>query len=132
MSKGYHISGTIASDIGFYVGDICYALPPDVYDGVYGKNNFAPGVYDTDDGSFAVGDTAYGDGSYMGEDDCEYYVDAGNIGIVPIELLHCEEDELVEGCRVVSVPGEADFDFEDGVFWVSLPNGEEYYINTRD
>lgn len=30
------IKGTIKSDKGFYVGDICYALAEDVYHGVWG------------------------------------------------------------------------------------------------
>ena len=80
----------IKSDIGFYVGDICYVLADELYHKVWG------GIYEYQDCvvkdpktglHFAVAGTAWGDGGYIGSDGVEYSVDAGVIGLVPIELV---------------------------------------------
>jgi hypothetical protein len=68
-----------------------------------------------------VHSTAYGDGSYKGTDGRSYYVDAGIIGAIPVELI---EDEVVQEMlnqpyvRAVNMTesqlGMADY--EDGTF----------------
>lgn len=125
------VKGVIYSDIGFYIGDICLALSDDTYHSVWGAADYAEGIYDTEGLQFAVGSTDHGDGTYTGEDGVEYYVDAANIGIVPIELLHTDREDT-EGAKLVCVPGEADFEFDNGLFWFSLPNGEDFYVDTRE
>ena len=125
------VSGIISSEIGFYIGDICNALSDATYRGVWGAAGYEEGIYEAEGLQFAVGSTDHGDGTYTGEDGVEYCVDAANIGIVPIELLHNDRKEA-EGAKLVCVPGEAEFSFDDGVFWFSLPNDEEYYIDTRE
>ena len=83
-----NVSVKIRSDIGFYIGDICYVLDDRLYYGVWGdQNEFADGTFrDPDTGlEVAVAGTAYGDGCYLGSDGAEFPVDAGVIGLVPLE-----------------------------------------------
>lgn len=81
------VKGVLKSKKGFYVGDICYVLDDDIYDGVWGAHGYADGCYDTELGKFAVGSTAYGDGCYDDQYGHRFPVDAGVIGIVPWEIL---------------------------------------------
>jgi hypothetical protein len=79
---------------GIYViGDPCYAVPNDDWDDLlescnyfqnpigYVKRNFTHKVF-----VLAFG-TKWGDGCYRGTDDKEYPVDAGLIGLVPVEIV---------------------------------------------
>ena len=84
-----NVSVKIRSDIGFYIGDICYVLDDRLYHGVWGdQHGFVDGTFkDPDTGlEVAVAGTAYGDGRYLGSDGAEFPVDAGVIGLVPLEL----------------------------------------------
>lgn len=94
----------ITSKTKFYLGDPCYALKDDIYDNVWGGNNYADGVHtDPDTGlQFAIIGTVIGDGYYPGrfltstftEDYYEFPVDAGAIAIIPVEL--CDAEKLAE------------------------------------
>lgn len=95
------ISVETISAVGFYIGDICHVLSDDVYHGVWGrqvrdgdgwKDSGSPGFQEgqfTHDGfTVGVAGTAHGDGEYI--DECEIFtfpVDAGVLGIVPLELV---------------------------------------------
>ena len=124
------ITGKIKSEKGFYVGDICYALDDDTYDEVWGGANYDDGIYEVPGTgfSFAVAGTAYGDGTYYDDGGHEYSVDAGCIGLVPLELVEQDTD----GGQVFEIPGEAYFEACDGVFEIELPDGDTIIINTRD
>ena len=126
------MKGTIASKKGFYVGDICYVLADKLYHGVWGKNGYKDGEYiDPETGlKFAVAGTAYGDGEYEGSDGVFYGVDAGVIGIVPLELV--EKVRGLENGSVHESAGEAEMEAEDGVFKFTFPNGKEIVILTGD
>lgn len=79
----------IESKTGFYIGDICYVLDDNIYHGIWGKADYKDGAYETPEGyKFAVVGTEYGDGCYYGLFGDEYGVDAGVIGIVPLELCN--------------------------------------------
>ena len=121
---------TVHSEKGFYLGDICYVLGDETYYGVWGGNHYEDGCFEVGEGGFqfVVAGTAYGDGTYFDGQGHEYGVDAGVIGLVPLELVG-KEDGLSDG-RVCLCGGEAEFEVEDGVFFVSLPNGENVIINT--
>ena len=68
----------------YFIGDICYALPDEVYDNVWGKKyKYEDGSYEAE--GFAVHRTAYGDGCYHGSDGVDYAVDAGVLGITKID-----------------------------------------------
>ena len=125
------LSVTVKSDKGFYIGDICYVLSTRDYHRIWGdQKRFSDGKVDIPGGlSFAVAGTNFGDGLYEDEDGNLYPVDAAVIGIVPLELV-AKEDGLKFG-RVEMVPGEAGFTAEDGVFDVTLPDGERIHIDTR-
>lgn len=125
-------NGKIESKKGFYVGDICYVLADDVYHGVWGGAGYEDGIYtDTASGmQFAVAGTAYGDGTYFADNlGCAFPVDAGNIGIVPLEIV--DERKSADGF-ISKCPGVAEFDAENGVFEVTLPDGTYLYIDTAD
>lgn len=75
----------------YYIGDPCYA-----FDESWGKilddNNFFE-KHDQQINGVAVlcGSTAYGDGTYKDQFGNEYPVDAGLIGILPVELLDIDK-----------------------------------------
>lgn len=124
------ITGKIKSNKGFYVGDICYALDDTTYDEVWGGANYEDGIYEVPGQgfSFAVAGTKYGDGTYYDDGGHSYPVDAGCIGIVPLELC----GKGTDGGQVFDIPGEADFEACDGVFDITLPTRETIHINTDD
>jgi len=91
----------------YFVGDPCYAVPDELWDEVLDETGYL-GLFKTEesmtsgsheyDGCGAGGfvfrghtilasRTAYGDGSYNGEDNVEYCVDSGTLGAVPIEMI---------------------------------------------
>lgn len=114
----------VTSKKGFYVGDLCYVLADDLYRNVWGREyGYRSCVFtDPDTGlRVAVAGTAYGDGCYLGSDGTEFPVDAGNIGVVPLELV-AKELGLEDG-KVTKTPGTARFMAEDGQFEIELPDG---------
>ena len=128
-TRTHEIIGSVHSDKGFYVGDICYVLNDDIYYGIWRD------VHDFDDGchevpgtglSFAVGSTAYGDGCYKDEHNNVYGVDAGVIGIVPLELC----GKGTSGGSVFDTPGDATFEMYEGKFSFMLPGRVEVNIDT--
>ena len=120
----------IYSKLGFVITDICYVLSEEHYTNSWGeKHNYSDGVFEINGFRFAVGSTAYGDGVYFDNEAHKYPVDAGNIGLVPLELVG-KKDGLQFG-TVYGIPGEAEFSCENGVFDIILPNGHEIHINTR-
>ena len=138
MRKG-HFMGQIKSDIGFYVGDICYALSDKMYHEVWGdKYHFDDGCFEAMDSgfSFAVGSTANGDGCYVDNEGHEYPVDAGCIGIVPLELVAKEKAKDLG--FISKGPGKAHYEINDGKFIFSVPSSEKgrmkhtLYIDTHD
>jgi hypothetical protein len=129
IHKMRQTTGIIHSEKGFYIGDICYVLNREIYDKVWGSAEYADGKYIVPGTSreFIVARTAWGDGFYEDGDGCEYPVDAGNIGLVPLEL--CERPHTDNG-RVISEPGDATYTAEDGVFIITLPSGKTVTIDT--
>lgn len=124
------IEGTIRSSKGFYVGDICYVLAEDIYYGFWGDEcDFRDGVFEepTSGYRFAIASTAYGDGCYLDNRDRGYGVDAGNIGLVPAELIAKGTD----GGHYFECQGEAYFNANDGVFRVILPDNRTIRIDTN-
>lgn len=129
---------TLKNIEGLYIGDICYALEDDVYDGVWGKNDYEPGRYETEDGlQFAVDNTYCGDGLYESCDGEFYPVDAGVIGVVDLRLATKSSlDELRRLGKVIPEADMVEFFAEDGMFDITVyKDNEEIYtteINTRD
>lgn len=123
------ITGTVKSNKGFYIGDICYALSDIVYHDVWGGANYADGIYEEPETglSFAVASTAYGDGTYEDDYGRTYGVDAGVLGIVPGELT----EKGTDGGHYFPGAGEATLTACYGVFDITLPSGETIHINTE-
>lgn len=124
--------GEINSNIGFYIGDICYVLGDRLYHNVWGdQNGFKDGIIeDPITGLKAiVASTAYGDGEYTGSNGAHFPVDAGVIGAVPLELIEkkCGEDSGF----VINTSGTIVFSAHDGIFTIVLPNGALLTIDTN-
>lgn len=125
------IKGEINSNIGFYIGDVCYVLNRDYYDEDWGKKHkYRDGCYTNENGiGYIVASTKYGDGWWPGSDNHAYPVDAGVIGIVSAEIA---DPNSYNDWRFVDKPGTAYFEAEDGLFEIYLPGGEKIMINTGD
>ena len=113
----------------YFIGDICYALPDDIYD----LWDFEEDIYTALDPEgterhFAVGNTKYGDGFYRGSDGTGFTVDAGNIGMVHVALIR----ELDEGLGMVKTfDCEVTFECDDGEFTITCGDWQ-LVINTGD
>lgn len=126
------MEAVVKSGKGFYIGDVCYVLGDRIYHGEWGRmHGYADGVWeDPKSGfSFVVAGTAYGDGSYYDGEGHEYGVDAGVIGVVPLELV--EKERGLELGRVI-YGGEAEFEVDDGVFFVRVDGGDSVIIDTKE
>lgn len=87
----------------FYIGDPCYALKDELYEGVWGAKDYRSGNIKDRKGNtvLLVDNTAYGDGLYPGG----FAVDAGALAVVPWEYCNPDSTDLRWG-RVISVkPG---------------------------
>ena len=67
---------------------------------------------------------------YSDDEGREYPVDAGVIGIVPLELV--EKEEGSDHGTVIMMPGIVALDCEEGVFDFCLPDGGTVRIDTRE
>lgn len=123
---------------GLYIGDICYALEDSVYDGVWGKNDYEPGRYETEDGlQFAVDNTYGGDGFFQADDGTDYAVDAGVIGVVDLRLAtKYNIEQLGNLGKVIMNVDSVQFESDNGLFDITVyKDGNVVYtteINTRD
>ena len=69
----------------YYIGDLCYILPQDLYDKMVCSFKYETGEWFTVDGvRFAFGSTADGDGEFVDNVGRKYPVDAGILGIVEL------------------------------------------------
>lgn len=122
----------IESKEGFYIGDVCYALKEEIYEGVWGRQNgYKDGCFaDPESGfQFAVAGTEHGDGCYTDNYGAAYPVDAGVIGLVPLELVKKSAIEDPDG-TISWTPGTAHFEAIDGHFEITLPDGLVHVIET--
>lgn len=142
------IKGTITSKKGFYVGDPCYVLSNDNYDGVFGAAGYKCAQYTGTNKAgekldFIMANTAWGDGCYSDNFGNIYGVDAGIIGVVPIEL--CEDRGSLEpilsneknGIDMLNALGhyfpgtKAEFSSADGVYEIVI-DGTTISIDTNE
>ena len=120
----------VRSNKGFYVGDVSYVLSDDVYQNFWEtKKNGYFTVNPVMNLAFAVTSTAYGDGVFYDDDNNRYLVDAGNIGLVPLELA--EKEQGLRLGQVFLTPGVATFHWFEGVFTIKLPKDRLIRIDTR-
>lgn len=134
MATEKKVQATLKSAIGFYIGDVCYAMSDEDYDGEWHKDDYSDfeGAHALRGHKFAIGGTAYGDGEYEDQFGHRYGVDSGTIGILPYEL--CEKknpyelDKLGRFVRATT----ATFTAEDGEFDIELSTKQSYHISTND
>lgn len=71
----------------YYIGDPCYAFDQS-WGQILDDNNYLDDGTSTIDGyEIMTGSTAYGDGVYKDNEKYIYHVDAGLLGIMPVDLL---------------------------------------------
>lgn len=134
MATENKVQATLKSAIGFYIGDVCYAMSDDDYDGEWHNEDYTDfeGAHELRGHKFAIGGTAYGDGEYEDQFGHRYGVDSGTIGILPYELCEnknpYELDKLGRFVRATS----ATFTAEDGEFDIKLNTQQSYHISTND
>ena len=117
---------------GFYIGDLCYALNKQIYDEVWGGNNYEDGQYTDPEtkAEFAMVGTAYGDGEYESDVGAFFPVDAGIIGIADLSI--CDKDTSF-GKVVPDYSGIVYIEYNDGtitVSWGDDANHKEINIYT--
>lgn len=108
----------------YYIGDPCYVVPNNLWGklidstGCFGLN--LENVENWNDGKFFyrglpcfVNGTAYGDGVYYDGNGTKYGVDAGLLGIMPVEV--CKKSGLKLG-RVVEISEPFEVWEDDGIF----------------
>jgi hypothetical protein len=127
--------GVVGNSFGpgtYYIGDPCYVMKDEFYDGVWGKKHgYESGVYNINGVMFAVDGTAYGDGDYNGSDGKRYGVDSGTIGVVPKELWDEKGAARANSSGRVVTVGSLDFYAKDGVFEINIDK-ERLVINTKE
>lgn len=73
----------------YFIGDLCYALPDEIYENIFGGMGYEDGLYTQNDSNhfFFVASTSFGDGCYQGSDGKEFGVDAGVLSILPAATM---------------------------------------------
>ncbi len=104
----------------YYIGDLCYAIEDwDAFCKLTIKGNECIyGEFPWKTGKLWQHGTAYGDGCYEDQEGNEYGVDAGLIGVLPIEFADKTEYELSELGRVQEFPNGLECSYEDGIFYI--------------
>lgn len=85
----------------YWVGDPCYAVPDERWmewlEAADYMNEHSLLVADLDGHTVLGLGTAYGDGVFVGSDGFDYGVDAGLIGVVPVEVADYSDEKYPAG-----------------------------------
>lgn len=108
----------------YYIGDPCYIFNQSWSEILKDHNYFnnESNIFNIKGYECAVGSTAYGDGSYYDNDGNMYYVDAGLIGILPIEIVNIDKCYTLEtirkstGMYIKEFENDFSVDINNGVF----------------
>ena len=131
MSERKAVVGRIESQQGFYVGDICYAMADKDYHKEWGKKHgYEDGVYEVRGYKFAVAGTGE-DGDYEDREGHSYTVDAGNLGILPLELCETNDTAKLNQLGRYIQAKHAEFKAENGIFDIYFDTGKMVYIDTN-
>jgi len=119
----------------YYIGDLCYPLGNSwIYKQAWDDSGYdTPVFFRSKDGCVVIDRTAHGDGSYSDNGNRSYYVDAGVLSIVSIELIqnHLASlsmphrytiKNLTGGGHVFTFKNEVKINFGQGVFRASDGN----------
>lgn len=106
----------------YWLGDPCYAVRGDDWDVLLNSCNF----FDNPVGEIKgfkvyASSTAYGDGVYPGLTGVEYPVDAGLIGLVPVEYVEQARatDTSLDGMRRITLTKPTTFWYVDGTIGIT-------------
>lgn len=106
----------------YYVGDPCYIFDASWDKAISDTSCFESEVCELFGKQVYCGGTAYGDGLYTDNFGREYAVDAGLIGILPIEMIEIDKHVTLEEIEKSDIMHVVDFDkdfkvwIEDGIF----------------
>lgn len=99
----------------YYVGDLCYVISDDNWDKLLDETNYLEDENISYKG-FPIwcNNTAYGDGSFKDNKGRNYSVDAGIIGVMPVEAM----DETSSGGNIIEFETDFEADYCDGTFYI--------------
>lgn len=102
----------------YYIGDLCYVVEKhDDWMELLEKTNYFRNENQEYKGCpILAGSTAYGDGIYADNKGRTYCVDAGIIGIMPIECIDKKHDNIENLGNIVDFEEDFDVLIEDGIF----------------
>ncbi len=115
----------------YYVGDVCYVVQDKDWDGLLEKSNYfncqSTGEWNGEYNGHPmfVASTAYGDGCYQDNQGRDYLVDAGLIGIMPVEAITTNPEG--RGGQIIKFEEEFDVKWDEGEFTFG-----DVIIETRD
>jgi hypothetical protein len=112
----------------YYIGDPCYVFNHENWLSLLEKTGYFEEIREFEyKGKKAYADsTAYGDGQYRDNFGDLYGVDAGLIGIMPIEVIDCDLCELSDG-KIVEFTEDFKVSSNNGLFIFG-----KIIIDTRD
>jgi len=116
----------------YYLGDPCYTVPDHLWHKLLDSANYfeANTPIGTVEGHEVLAfSTKYGDGTYRDQQGVKYPVDAGLIGLVPVELVEKTEGDAAKksGCsRIIKFDRAVTCYSDDGVLHFG-----DYVIDTR-
>jgi hypothetical protein len=126
----------------YYIGDLCYPLQDSwIYKKAWDTIDYhVPAFFRSESGCIVVDRTAHGDGSCSDNGNRSYYVDAGVLSIVSIELIenHLASltmphsftmGRLTDGGHVFTFKDEVTINFSQGLFRVQSGD-KKIRINT--
>lgn len=134
-------SETIKTDKGFFIGDPCYlfdeswsGIVDELWDGDVQGSTVNLNNVNNKDFKLGMASTSYGDGSYSDEQGNEYSVDAGLIGITPLEVVEKDEDDYKHLGLIIHMQGESTLESADGVITITFKDDkhETIIINTKE
>jgi hypothetical protein len=132
MSNGILTAGD------YYVGDLCYVLHAEwteVCDLLFaGRDDYGcnQGVFNLKDGrSFAIFNTAFGDGVYQDNFGAEYMVDAGSIGCIKVSGIDRDHpDNFLTGGHIVGFDNDFEVDTDGALLTfghIRIDTDPQYY-----
>lgn len=131
----------------YYIGDPCYVIADNTDDsidewhafldksGMFSSTAANEAYFDYKDHKVWMHHTAYGDGEYQDQEEKEYGVDSGLIGVVPVEVTDKELlDETVKGNdgHLKTFKEEFNVFYEDGTFFIGHPEDGVMIITDPD
>lgn len=112
----------------YYIGDPCYVVSDDNWDKLLDDTDFFENESQSYKGvQILAGDTMYGDGEYEDNYGRKYGVDAGLIGIMPIDVIDKKYENIEELGSIVEFDENFVAIVDNGVFKFG-----DVIINTGD